>query len=167
MSSYVKSTQSTQSTQSTPRSSHSTGNVRPDERDHEWLGLWYLRWLRYSGWHWTRYPSLWPIYQHRSGSWGDELRCIEREESEVMCMKASWGYAYSGLSGRVSHTLSLRGPCFTVDTACSATVPPSVYRENCAAMAWFWHLNHCGWVAFGTNLQRFLNLQKGSKKALD
>ena len=34
----------------------------------------------------------------------------------------SWGYAYSGLSGRVSHTLSLRGPCFTVDTACSATV---------------------------------------------
>ena len=75
-------------------------------------------------------------------------------------MKVSyWGYAYSGLSGRVSHTLSLRGPCFTVDTACSATVRPSIYRESCAAMVWFWHLNR-GWVASGINLQWFLNLQK-------
>ncbi|CAE8715032.1 unnamed protein product, partial [Polarella glacialis] len=31
------------------------------------------------------------------------------------------GYSYSGLSGRVSHTLSFRGPCFTIDTACSST----------------------------------------------
>ena len=28
----------------------------------------------------------------------------------------------SGNSGRVSHALGLRGPCFTIDTACSATV---------------------------------------------
>eukprot|EP00438_Fugacium_kawagutii_P009334 Skav234552 [mRNA] locus=scaffold2556:403785:415232:+ [translate_table: standard] len=40
------------------------------------------------------------------------------------------GYAYSGLSGRVSHTLSLRGPCFTVDTACSATVRPAVAVDS-------------------------------------
>ncbi|CAE7183438.1 pikAI, partial [Symbiodinium microadriaticum] len=32
------------------------------------------------------------------------------------------GFAYSGLSGRISHVLSLRGPCFTVDTACSSTI---------------------------------------------
>lgn len=109
MSSYVK---STQSTQSTPRSSHSTGNVRPDERDHEWLGLWYLRWLRYSGWHWTRYPSLWPIYQHRSGSWGDELRCIEREWSDVyesvlrLCLLRPVGSSVSHLvsAGTVLHS---------------------------------------------------------------
>lgn len=28
----------------------------------------------------------------------------------------------SGNSGRVSHALGLRGPCFTIDTACSATL---------------------------------------------
>ena len=41
------------------------------------------------------------------------------------------GYAYSGLSGRVSHTLSLRGPCFTVDTACSATAAASQKSDGC------------------------------------
>ena len=100
------------------------------------------------------------------GRGAEEMSWDALKGSEVICMKVSWGYAYSGLSGRVSHTLSLRGPCFTVDTACSATVRPSIH-QSCAAMAWFWHLNHCRWVAFGTNLQWFLNLRKGSKKALD
>jgi acyl transferase domain-containing protein/NADPH:quinone reductase-like Zn-dependent oxidoreductase/acyl carrier protein len=32
------------------------------------------------------------------------------------------GAGQSGLSGRVSHALGLRGPCFTIDTACSSTL---------------------------------------------
>lgn len=58
------------------------------------------------------------------------------------------GYAYSGLSGRVSHTLSLRGPCFTVDTACSATV----VALDCASQAL--KLGRCrSAAASGVNLQ--------------
>ncbi|CAE7638189.1 pikAI [Symbiodinium microadriaticum] len=58
------------------------------------------------------------------------------------------GYAYSGLSGRVSHTLSLRGPCFTVDTACSATV----VALDCASQAL--RLGRCrSAAASGVNLQ--------------
>ncbi|CAK9102644.1 unnamed protein product [Durusdinium trenchii] len=58
------------------------------------------------------------------------------------------GYAYSGLSGRVSHTLSLRGPCFTVDTACSATV----VALDCASQAI--RLGRCkSAAASGVNLQ--------------
>ncbi|CAK0879996.1 unnamed protein product [Prorocentrum cordatum] len=37
----------------------------------------------------------------------------------------------SGNSGRVSHALGLRGPCFTIDTACSATL----VALDCAAQA--------------------------------
>ena len=49
----------------------------------------------------------------------------------------SLGYAYSGLSGRVSHTLSLRGPCFTVDTACSATAAASQNKRWLSSEATF------------------------------
>ena len=37
----------------------------------------------------------------------------------------------SGNSGRVSHALALRGPCFTFDTACSS----SLVALDCAAQA--------------------------------
>eukprot|EP00931_Biecheleriopsis_adriatica_P048348 TRINITY_DN27935_c0_g1_i1.p1 TRINITY_DN27935_c0_g1~~TRINITY_DN27935_c0_g1_i1.p1 ORF type:complete len:5156 (-),score=1260.04 TRINITY_DN27935_c0_g1_i1:82-15549(-) len=58
------------------------------------------------------------------------------------------GYAYSGLSGRVSHTLSLRGPCFTVDTACSSTV----VALDCANQAV--RIGRCkSAVASGVNVQ--------------
>ena len=32
------------------------------------------------------------------------------------------GSTLSGISGRISHVLGLRGPCFTIDTACSSTL---------------------------------------------
>ena len=32
------------------------------------------------------------------------------------------GSTLSGMSGRISHVLGLRGPCFTIDTACSSTL---------------------------------------------
>ena len=41
------------------------------------------------------------------------------------------GSGQSGLSGRISHALGLRGPCFTIDTACSSTL----VALDCAAQA--------------------------------
>jgi len=58
------------------------------------------------------------------------------------------GYSYSGLSGRVSHVLSLRGPCFTIDTACSATI----VALDCASQAVRLGRAKCA-AATGVNLQ--------------
>ncbi|CAL1148755.1 unnamed protein product [Cladocopium goreaui] len=54
----------------------------------------------------------------------------------------------SGNSGRVSHALGLRGPCFTIDTACSSTL----VALDCAAQAK--RLGKCDRsVVAGSNLQ--------------
>ncbi|CAK0831545.1 unnamed protein product, partial [Prorocentrum cordatum] len=58
------------------------------------------------------------------------------------------GYSYSGLSGRVSHVFSLRGPCFTIDTACSSTV----VALDCGSQAIKIGRAKCA-VAGGANLQ--------------
>ena len=58
------------------------------------------------------------------------------------------GSGLSGMSGRISHALGLRGPCFTIDTACSSTL----VAMDCAVQASRLGRQELACVA-GTNLQ--------------
>ncbi|CAJ1343367.1 unnamed protein product, partial [Effrenium voratum] len=58
------------------------------------------------------------------------------------------GSGLSGMSGRISHALGLRGPCFTIDTACSSTL----VAMDCAVQASRLGRQEMACVA-GTNLQ--------------
>lgn len=95
-------------------------DARLDKGVDERPRVWRLCWLCNSWRDRTEHSRFWAFHKHWLEPKGFCFDCTLLHSCGFTLIQQ--GYAYSGLSGRVSHTLSLRGPCFTVDTACSATV---------------------------------------------